>query len=63
MARGKNVDVDGRKMNVVRLSAACGFCITGHHKDCIPELEYFTTVWLCGCECAKEYQYSGDKVN
>ena len=28
----------------------CGWCITGEHDDCKPEIKYFDKVWLCSCE-------------
>lgn len=55
----REVTAEGRKVEVVRLSASCGWCQTGQHDDCMPELAYYNTVWLCGCECAKDYKYSG----
>lgn len=31
-------------------SVPCGWCITGHHKDCLPKLEYYEKIWYCGCK-------------
>jgi hypothetical protein len=27
----------------------CGWCMTGHHDTCKPEVKYFDKVWYCGC--------------
>ena len=27
----------------------CGWCMTGHHENCKPELKYFDKVWYCEC--------------
>lgn len=28
----------------------CGWCMTGHHDGCVPEVKYFEKVWLCTCK-------------
>lgn len=34
----------------------CGWCITGHHDTCKPELVYYEKVWYCHCEKCKDKQ-------
>jgi hypothetical protein len=30
----------------------CGWCMTGHHKDCKKVVEYYDKKWYCECkEC------------
>lgn len=30
----------------------CGYCMTGHHQNCRPEIKYYDKVWYCYCkEC------------
>lgn len=31
----------------------CGFCMTGHHQNCRPEIKYYEKVWYCYCEICK----------
>lgn len=30
----------------------CGYCMTGHHKECKPVIKYYEKEWYCYCkEC------------
>jgi hypothetical protein len=31
----------------------CGFCATGHHENCRPEIKWYDKVWYCYCEICK----------
>lgn len=31
-------------------STKCGWCMTGHHKQCKPETKYYEKVWQCDCK-------------
>jgi hypothetical protein len=31
----------------------CGWCITGHHKNCKVVTTYFDKEWRCECGCQK----------
>lgn len=33
-----------------RLTAKCGFCITGHHEYCKQSITYYEKTWTCPCE-------------
>lgn len=37
----------------------CGFCMTGHHENCRPEIVYYDKTWLCGCKC----EYNKTELN
>ena len=28
----------------------CGWCMTGDHDHCKPEIKYYEKVWNCSCE-------------
>ena len=28
----------------------CGFCMTGFHEECKPEIKYYEKTWYCTCE-------------
>ncbi len=28
----------------------CGWCLTGDHDLCLPEIKYYDKVWHCTCE-------------
>jgi len=42
----------------------CGYCITGTHKLCRPEIKWYDKVWYCYCEpCrAQEKEEKTDEV-
>ena len=31
-------------------STTCGWCMTGNHDSCRPEIKYFDKVWYCECK-------------
>ena len=31
-------------------TTTCGWCMTGDHENCKPEIKYFEKVWHCSCE-------------
>lgn len=36
-------------------TTTCGWCMTGDHENCKPEIKYFEKVWHCSCEkCHKK---------
>lgn len=49
--------VDPSKIEVVRLDVGCGWCMTGDHKNCKPELVYPPKNWICGCKECKMSEY------
>lgn len=28
----------------------CGWCMTGEHESCKPEVKYYEKIWYCTCE-------------
>jgi hypothetical protein len=44
--------------------ASCGFCMTGHHDMCKPEIKWYDKVWYCYCsECYPDGQPLEQKDN
>jgi hypothetical protein len=31
----------------------CGYCYTGHHHLCRPEIRWYEQIWYCYCETCK----------
>ena len=50
MVSGKDKSAN---LNRIKLPVSCGWCMTGHCADCLPELTFESTVWLCGCKKCK----------
>ena len=48
---------DNSKIEVVRLDVPCGWCMTGQHEDCKPELVYPPKNWICGCKTCNMADY------
>lgn len=40
--------------SVVRMQP-CGWCNTGDHEHCKHEIRYYEKLWICGCECNKNW--------
>ena len=40
----------------------CGFCVTGTHDKCRPEIKWYDKVWYCYCETCKT-QEKEEKTN
>ena len=51
------VSTDPSKIQIVRLEAPCGWCMTGDHKNCKKELVYPPKNWICGCKTCKMDEY------
>jgi hypothetical protein len=34
----------------------CGFCMTGHHHNCKPVINYYEKTWVCECPCRTQVQ-------
>lgn len=51
------VTTDPSKIEVVRLSVPCGWCMTNQHEDCKPELVYPPKNWICGCKVCNMADY------
>ncbi len=32
----------------------CGFCMTGNHENCRPEIKWYDNVWYCHCKVCEE---------
>lgn len=41
----------------------CGYCMTGHHDSCRPEIKYYEKVWYCYCEICKNVVVSETEDN
>lgn len=41
---------------VIRLETTCGWCQTKDCANCNHELGYYEKLWICGCECNKDWQ-------
>lgn len=40
---------------VHRIKAKCGWCMDAIHEKCKHETAYYEKLWLCGCECNKDW--------
>jgi hypothetical protein len=45
----------GTRTVIVR-TGPCGWCMTGDCKNCNHELGYYEKLWICGCDCNKDWQ-------
>lgn len=40
----------------VYMKAPCGFCMTQHHHNCKPTIEWNSKIYICGCQkCGHEH--------
>lgn len=51
------VAIDPSKIEVVRLTVPCGWCMTSDHANCLPELVYPPKNWICGCKVCNMADY------
>ncbi len=53
----ETTSTDPSKIQIVRLEVSCGWCMTGDHKNCLPELVYPPKNWICGCKVCNMADY------
>jgi hypothetical protein len=41
---------------VVWRKSKCGWCIDRLHETCVHEIPYYEKLWICGCECNKNWK-------
>ena len=67
MARAKpSIPVDRASTTTVTSISKmqpCGWCATKDHDNCKHEIRYYEKLWICGCECNKDWIPSTERSN
>lgn len=53
-AGGETWDYKGGR-EVIIMNCKCGWCLTNECKNCKHEVAYYEKLWICPCECNKDW--------